>query len=135
MDPTNDNTKFRGGASSESNQPIRFSGSMLGAQRHVCAFFHNSDEEYRVLLPFIKEGFECGQKAFHIVDPKLREEHLRRLASAGIDVAAVEPRGQFELRNWGDAYLRDGHFEQNRMLARSQEGLQGGKQQGFALTR
>ena len=35
----NDNTKFRGGASSENNQPIRFAGSVLGAQRHVCAFF------------------------------------------------------------------------------------------------
>ena len=58
MDPANDNTKFRGGASSESNQPIRFAGSVLGAQRHVCAFFHNPDEEYRVLLPFIKDGFE-----------------------------------------------------------------------------
>ncbi len=46
MGPTNDNTKFRGGASSESNQPIRFAGSMLGAQRHVCAFFHNPDEEW-----------------------------------------------------------------------------------------
>ena len=135
MDPTNDHTKFRGGASSESNQAIRFAGSVLGTQRHVCAFFHTPDEEYRVLLPFIKEGFECGEKAFHIVGPKLREEHVRRLASAGIDVAAVEQSGQFELRNWADAYLRDGHFDQNRMLALIQEVLEGGKQQGFPLTR
>jgi hypothetical protein len=64
MDPTNDNTKFHRGAVSESNQPIRFAGSVLGAQCHICAFFHSSDEEYRVLLPFIKEGFEYGEKAF-----------------------------------------------------------------------
>src|SRR5436853_6183966 len=111
MGPTNDNTKFRGGASSESNQPIRFAGSMLGAQRHVCAFFHSPDEEYRVLLPFIKEGFERGEKAFHIVDPALREEHLRRLASACIEVAAAEQSGQFELRNWADAYPTRGHVD------------------------
>jgi hypothetical protein len=135
MDPTNDNTKFHGGTSSESNQPIRFAGSVLGAQRHVCAFFHNPDEEYRVLLPFIKEGFERGEKAFHIVDPKLREEHRQRLASAGIDMATAEHSGQFELRNWADAYLRGGHFDQERMLALIQEVLEGGKQQGFALTR
>ena len=135
MDPTNDNTKFHGGTSSESKQPIRFAGSVLGAQRHVCAFFHNPDEEYRVLLPFIKEGFERGEKAFHIVDPKLREEHRQRLASAGIDVAAVEQSGQFELRNWADAYLRDGHFDQNRMLALIEEVLEGGTKQGFPLTR
>ena len=80
------------------NEPIRFAGSVLGAQRHVCAFFHNADEEYRVLLPFIKEGFERGRKAFHIVGPKLRAQHQRRLESTGIDVAAAEQSGQFELR-------------------------------------
>ena len=76
MNSADDNAQFRGGAPSESSQPIRFAGSVLGAQRHVCAFFHSPDEEYRVLLPFIKEGFESGEKAFHIVDPKLRERPL-----------------------------------------------------------
>src|SRR3954468_23477429 len=108
MDPANAHgetgeqfdAKLRGGALRESEQPIRFAGSVLGAQRHVCAFFHSSDEEYRVLLPFIKDGFDRGEKAFHIVDPKRRAEHVRRLASAGIDVEAAEGSGQFELRNW-----------------------------------
>ena len=116
-------------------QPIRFAGSILGTRRHVCAFFHSADEEYHVLLPFIKDGFERGEKAFHIVDPKLRAEHRRRLESAGIDVASAETSGQFELRNWADAYLRDGHFDQERMLALIEEILDAGPQQGFALTR
>ena len=143
MDPANDhgkarepfNATLRGGALRESEPPIRFAGSVLGAQRHVCAFFHSLDEEYRVLLPFIKEGFERGEKAFHIVDPRLREEHLRRLGSVSIDVEAAAKHGQFELRNWADAYLRDGHFDQDRMLALIQEVLEGGRQQGFPLTR
>ncbi|HXP43282.1 MAG TPA: hypothetical protein VN833_23720, partial [Candidatus Acidoferrales bacterium] len=67
MDPTYDRVQSRGGAPLEASQPIRFAGSVLDAQRHVCAFFHNPDEEYRVLLPFIKDGFERGEKAFHIV--------------------------------------------------------------------
>ena len=135
MNPTDDNAKFRGRAPSESSQPIRFAGSVLGAQRHICAFFHSPDEEYRALLPFIKEGFERGEKAFHIVDPKLRVGHTLRLTSAGIDVEAAEKSGQFELLNWADAYLRDGHFDQDRMLALIQEVLDGGRQHGFALTR
>jgi len=135
MNTINDQAKFRGGVSTESNRPIRFAGSVLGAKRHICAFFHSPDEEYRVLLPFIKDGFASGEKAFHIVDPKLREAHRRRLESADIDVAAAEKNGQFELCNWADAYLRDGHFDQNRMLALIQEVLEGGRQQGFPLTR
>jgi hypothetical protein len=116
-------------------QPIRFAGSILDTRRHVCAFFHSAEEEYRVLLPFIKDGFDRGEKAFHIVDPKLRAEHRRRLESAGIDVASAETSGQFELRNWADAYLRDGHFVQERMLTLIEEVLDGGRRHGFPLTR
>ncbi len=35
---------------SESEQPIRFAGSVLGTHRHVCAFFNSADEEYRVIV-------------------------------------------------------------------------------------
>jgi hypothetical protein len=116
-------------------QPIRLAGAELGPSRHVCAFFRNSDEEYRALLPFIKEGFERGERAFHVVNPALRDDHVRRLEFAGIATAAAQQRGQFELRNWADAYLRDGHFDQNRMLAFIQGALESGHQQGFPLTR
>src|SRR2546421_3162003 len=114
---------------------VRLAGSVLDRSRHVCAFFHSKEEEYRVLLPFIKEGFEQGDRAFHIVDPRHRPEHLRRLQEAGIDVAEAERKGQLEVRRWEDAYLRDGHFDQNRMLALIEEVLTGGKAQGFPLTR
>jgi hypothetical protein len=119
----------------ESGQPVRFAGSVLDTKRHVCAFFHTQEEWYRVLLPYIKEGFDRGEKAFHIVDPNLRREHLRRLESADIPVEAAERSRQFELRNWADAYLLGGHFDQDRMLALIEEVLDGGKQQGFPLTR
>src|SRR5438270_7128398 len=97
MDRAYDSVKSDETIPRDASQPIRFAGSMLRAQRHVCAFFHNADEEYRVLLPFIKDGLEQGEKAFHIVDPNLREEHRLRLASAGIDVGTAETTGQFEL--------------------------------------
>jgi hypothetical protein len=131
MNATNDNTKYRG----EEQQAIRFAGSQLGAQRHICAFFHSAEEEYRVVLPFIKDGFECGHKAFHVVDPKLRDEHRQRLTSAGIDVAAAEQSGQFDLRPWGDVYLRDGRFDKDRMLGLLAKVLEEGREQGFPLTR
>ncbi len=114
---------------------VRLAGATLDRSRHVCAFFHSKKEEYRVLLPFVKEGFEQGDKAFHIVQDGHRPEHRRRLEEAGIDVDGAERTGQLEVRRWEDAYLRDGHFDQNRMLALIEEVLRGGKAQGFPLTR
>jgi hypothetical protein len=132
---THNTVKTAAGTPSEASQPIRFAGSVLDAQRHVCAFFNTADEEYKVLLPFIRDGLERGEKAFHIVDPKLRAQHLLRLATAGIDVGTTESKGQLELLNWEDAYLRDGHFDQDRMLALIEEVLDAGPRQGFTLTR
>ena len=119
----------------ETKEPVRLAGSVLDRKRHVCAFFHSKDEEYEVLLPFIKEGFEKRDKAFHIVDPRRRPDHLRRLNDEAIDVAAAEASGQLEVRRWEDAYLREGHFDQNRMLALIEKVLQAGKAQGYRITR
>jgi hypothetical protein len=111
-------------------------GSELGRHRHVCAFFHNEGEKYRALLPFIQGGFEQGDRAFHIVDPQHRLEHLRRLQALGIDVNKAEQSGQLEVRRWQDAHLRDGCFDQNQMLTLIiQEVLERGKAQGYPLTR
>jgi hypothetical protein len=116
-------------------QPIHFANATLGADRHVCAFFHSADEEYRVLLPFIREGIERGEKAFHIVDPRLKDDHFRRLRDAGINVDAAAERGQLVVKRWEDAYLRDGHFDQDRMLALIEEVLASGPAEGYSLTR
>jgi hypothetical protein len=96
--------------------PINFAGAQLDEHRHVCAFFNSNDEKYRVLLPFIKDGFDRGDKAVHVVNPDERHDHLRRLAAVGIDPAAAEVSGQFELRTNTEAYLRDGRFDKDQML-------------------
>jgi hypothetical protein len=115
--------------------PIPFAGSHLDEVRHVCAFFNSEDEEYRVLLPFIKDGIECGDKAVHVVNPGQRHDHLRRLAGAGIDVDAAMQRGQFELRINTEAYLQNGRFDPDRMLQVFEQLASGNAAGGFPLSR
>ena len=115
--------------------PIPFAGSQLGQVRHVCAFFNSDDEQYRVLLPFIKDGFACGDKAVHVVGPDQRHHHLQRLAAAGIDPVAAEQSGQFELRTNTETYLRDGRFDQDRMLEVFEQLASGNGNAGYPLSR
>jgi len=115
--------------------PISFAGSQLGEARHVCAFFNSDDEEYRVLLPFIKDGFERGDKAVHVVNPDQRRGHLQRLAAVGIDPTAAQQRGQLELRTNTETYLRDGRFDQDRMLEVFEQLASGNAKGGFPLSR
>src|ERR1700680_1646080 len=109
---------------------VRCAGAMLGQHRHICAFFNSFDEQHRVLRSFIKEGFERGDKAFHIVDPELQGEHLKRLAEAGIDVEQAVATGQLELRRWQDAYLRDDRLVQDGLIALLEEALGSGAAPG-----
>ena len=56
-----------GGTMSEERKSVRLAGRELDRTCHACAFFHNREEEYRLLLPFVKEGFGRREKAFQIV--------------------------------------------------------------------
>ena len=116
-------------------QPVHLGGAVLDRSRHVCAFFNSRDEEYAALLPFIAEGFAHADKAYHIVESSHRPQHRRILQSAGIDTAAAEARGQLDICAWEDAYLREGHFDQNAMLRLIEDVLLDGKARGFRLTR
>ena len=115
--------------------PIPFAGSMLGSYRHVCAFFSSPQEEYGTLLPFVRDGLERGERAFHIFPSQYREEHLEQLRSGGIDVVAAQRRRQLEVATPQETYLRGGRFDKNAMLALIQETLKTGTTLGFALTR
>jgi hypothetical protein len=115
--------------------PISIAGSELAETRHVCAFFNSEEEEYRVLLPFIKGGFECGHKAVHVVNPHQRNAHIKRLVEAGIDPAAAERSGQLELRTNTETYLRDGQFDKDRMLQAFEQIASGNTSGGFPLSR
>ena len=102
---------------------------------HICAFFRNSAERYRVLMPFIREGMEQGDRAFHIVNPSLRGEHVQRIAEVGVDTARAEVAGQLEIIGWDEAYLRTGSFDRNAMLSLLPALLNEGRTRGFSITR
>jgi hypothetical protein len=115
-------------------QPVRLAGRTLKESRHICAFFNSREEQNKILMPFFKEGYERGEKLFHIVDSRLHDEHLCACEEGGIDVAGAEDDGQLEVRHWEDAYLKDGYFDGDRMVSILQDVLETNRQQ-YKLTR
>ena len=117
------------------SKSISLAGSVLESPRHVCALFNSDEEEYRVLLPFIQSGLECGDKAIHVINPDQHGAHVERLASAGIDAAAAQRTGQLELRANTETYLHDGRFDPDRMLKVFETLAGGDPERGFPLSR
>jgi hypothetical protein len=115
--------------------PFRLANEALRRHRHLCAFFSSQQEQYDFLLPFVKEGFACGERGFHIVDPSRVEEHRKHLTASGVPVDELETGGRLEVRTWQQAYLREDRFDQHAMLALIEEVLQEGGSRGLPLTR
>jgi hypothetical protein len=107
----------------------------LTERPHICAFFATRDEEYRVLLPFVKEGIARGEKAFHIVNSVLRADHRSRLEASGVTVRDAEASGQLEIRTWGQVYLQDGRFTPSAVLALFERILREARDEGFPRAR
>jgi MEDS: MEthanogen/methylotroph, DcmR Sensory domain len=118
-----------------SDRSVQFAGGTLGLYRHICAFFNGVDEEHRVLGSFIRDGLDGGDRGLHIVDRDLRDDHLNRLAGAGIDVQGALASGQLEVWPWEDAHLRGDRFEADAMLGFVDEVLRANAMAGHPITR
>ena len=102
---------------------------------HVCAFFNSRDEEYAVMAPFYKEAVEQGEQNLHIVDPLQLNDHRHRLAHTDIDAPHCEACGQLQVLAWEDAYLEDGAFNKDKMLAKVEHLTGNGRDTGFSRVR
>ena len=81
-------------------KPTRLGGVPIDQSCHVCGFFRTNEEAYEVLMPFIKEGIEEGERALHIIDPSRLAGHRSRLEAAGIGLKTAEKNGQHEIESW-----------------------------------
>jgi hypothetical protein len=100
----------------ENLAPVRLAGRTLSHTNHICAFFNSPEEQYKVLMPFFKDGYDQREKLFHVVDTPLHDNHRCACRQGGIDVSDAEASGQLEIHDWEETYLKDGYFDGDRMI-------------------
>jgi AcrR family transcriptional regulator len=114
---------------------VRLAGEDLGEHRHVCALVDGPGDADELLMPFITDGLDRGDRAVHVVDPEGREAHIERLTAGGVDVPAAMATGQLEVKTWTEVYLRGGWFDGSAQLAYLRDALAEGRALGYPLTR
>ncbi|WP_309892587.1 MEDS domain-containing protein [Archangium sp.] len=102
---------------------------------HIAAFFRSREEEYEVLRSYIKEGIDAGEKTVHICDPSLKHDHLQHLETMGVPITDCTRTGQLEVLGWNDAYLREGRFDGDTMMALLEEVVTTSRAEGFSRVR
>jgi hypothetical protein len=102
---------------------------------HIAAFFRSREEEYEVLRSYIREGIDAGEKAIHICDPNQKHEHLKHLETMGVPISDCTRTGQLEVLGWNDAYLKEGRFDGDTMMALVEEVVKTSQAEGFSRVR
>lgn len=119
----------------DNSTDIRIGSSRIKRSAHACAFFNSREEYYKVLTPFIKDGMEANEMAFHILNEADHVDHVERLEKSGVEASKAIKSEQFIMKDWNESYLKPGHFDQEDMLALLENVLKEGKAKGFSKAR
>jgi hypothetical protein len=116
-------------------EAVTLAGTKVRCPCHVCGLFNGLENQYAVLLPFLREGWEQRESTLILLEKGECDHRLRRLKDYGIDVEAAQQSGQLRVEFWEHAYLRDGRFDPVQMLEFVKNALTSAYHQGFARTR
>ncbi|MCU1348561.1 MAG: two component transcriptional regulator, LuxR family [Acidobacteria bacterium] len=98
----------------------RFGGSIIPRPRHAAAFFRTKEEADAVVLAFVREGLERGERVV-----RLRGGH---------DPAADVGPGSLDALSW-DEVIGDGALNADAVLGRIVQLLEDSAARGYPLTR
>ena len=114
---------------------IRLAGDELRDHRHVCALVEGPAETDALLVPFIVDGLERGERVVNVVDPEVRASSIESLSATGVDVAAAMKSRQLEVLSWADVYMRGGRFDRSAQLGYLRRVVVETQELGYPLTR
>ncbi|MGB8406426.1 MAG: MEDS domain-containing protein [Mycobacterium sp.] len=105
-------------------------GVSLEPGDHVCAFYPSVAERNEILIPYLQEGLEAGDKCICIVSDD---------TTLDTDFDSVSSFSQFgdqlAVDRSGDTYLRGGWFSPERMLEFWDSGISQAMDDGFTFAR
>ena len=102
---------------------------------HLCCIYETEAEYLGVLIPFIRQGIERGERVFYIVDARTAETIARYLDAEGLDAAALQAAGQLRIETSDATYTQGGEFSPQGMIAMLSAETQRALDEGFPALR
>ncbi len=94
---------------------IGIPGVDLAPGDHVCAFYPSQAERDEILIPYLSQGLEAGDKCIAVVDSSGPESVLAALG-AKVDLGPSLRRHQLDVQRSEETYLSGGGFSTQNIL-------------------
>lgn len=95
--------------------PIGIPGVQLSPGDHICAFYPGREERDQILLPYLREGLQAGDKCVCVVDGTSPEYVLASLGTE-VDLESCLDRRQLAILRSQETFLSGGRFSTEAML-------------------
>lgn len=116
-------------------EPAVICGQEIHGRKHICAFVDSREEQYDILMPFLRQGFEQPDFILSILDPQHADDYRRRCEQAGVDLDAHEASGKAPALRFSNTYLQDGFFSARRMVEMIRKTMEDSRRSGYPRVR
>jgi signal transduction histidine kinase len=104
----------------------------VGLHDHICLIYESQEEQLAMPVPSIRMGLERGEKCIFVAPEKTASDVNEALHAIGIDVDDAVKSGRLAVASQEDTYLRNSHFEPDRMIRFWADALEPAIASGFS---
>jgi PAS domain S-box-containing protein len=97
--------------------PLASTLERVGSHDHLCSIYQTEADRVAVASPFLRIGLGRREKCVYVHDDGAADAIAAKLVAGGVDVDGVIASGALVLKPKGEAYLRGGRFDPERMFA------------------
>ena len=116
MPPAGEQTAAKTGRLVDSDR-LRRAVTGLAPGDHLCLIYESQAEQFAVMGLFVRTGLERGERCIYIADENTAESVVDALRAGGADVDKALASGALSVITKRDAYLREGRFDPDLMIA------------------
>ena len=107
----------------------------LNVHDHICSIYETKEEQFSIIVPFIKIGLERGEKCIYVVNDNTAHEVQDAMQTGGIDTDSALKSGSLSILNRQEYFLKQGPFEPDWMIQFLKETIDSAKSEGFNALR
>ena len=99
---------------------------------HLCSIYRTREEQLSVIIPYMLGGLKMNEACIYILDDRTGKEICYYVTKAWSENSLELKRNQWKFLVKEDAYLREGYFDPDKMIALLRETEEEATRGGFA---